>query len=291
MKWAAALVCRTAIKGLANLDRLPSLLPRFVAAVLGLALSVQCAVALKTLLPESHKSAGLASNAPLPRTRSRSPIDVQLIVRSHLFGVPAPDPADAAAAPDTQQRMVLTATFAMTNPKRGFAILGDSAQSARFHAVGAAVAGGVILDQVYEDRVILSRDGALETLRMPINHPTIESAKEAAPTLARSIASPGDGEAGATADTSNRPVPMKMFQLLPVFGQRDHGARIGMPRNPRQLAEMGLNAGDIITEVNGTHVTSAQGTADLLHSLGKRVITLTVERGTQTQEIQVNSVD
>jgi type II secretory pathway component PulC len=61
--------------------------------------------------------------------------------------------------------LLLAGTLATENPNTGLAIIRDTGPAAVYE-VGASV-GGAYLQSVYRDRVILSRDGRLETLALP----------------------------------------------------------------------------------------------------------------------------
>ena len=64
-------------------------------------------------------------------------------------------------------QLVLTGTIAGNDPQNGLAILGQSAQTAKVYAVGDNVPGGAKLHSVYSDRVIIDRNGQLESLALP----------------------------------------------------------------------------------------------------------------------------
>ena len=80
-----------------------------------------------------------------PAPPSTPAVDVGRIVNAHLFGVAGAtgsDETDPAAVAATQMNLVLAGTIAARRPERGFAIIGDSAATARVYAVGKTIAGG-----------------------------------------------------------------------------------------------------------------------------------------------------
>ena len=74
---------------------------------------------------------------------------------------------DAANAPATSMPLVLTGIIAGNDPQNGLAIIGPTAQAAKVYAVGDTISGGPKLHSVYSDRVVIDRDGQLESLALP----------------------------------------------------------------------------------------------------------------------------
>jgi general secretion pathway protein C len=269
-------------------DRLLLRAPRFASVVLGIALAAQCVALVTTLLPPR---AGNLDSTGLRRPVTalpRASLDVQAIVHANLFGVRAPVEVDASNAPLTQQPLVLTATFALPDSRQGYAILGDSIQSARLFSAGASVAGGTILNQVFNDRVILDRGGRLETLQLPryrgpanANDTSPSGRLASVSTPASSISSADQGQNPTQAD---RP-----FMPSPAF--RDghyHGMRVAGVRDADRVAQLGLKAEDVITEINGTPLTNPQTATRLLRGLGTTQLNVTIERGGETLQAVLN---
>jgi general secretion pathway protein C len=269
-------------------ERLLSLAPGFVSVVLGIALAAQCVVLVRTFLPSRAGNVDLTRlRVPTVAPRPAS-IDVQSIVRANLFGVREPEGVDASNAPVTQQPLVLTATFAMPDSKQGYAILGDSMQSARLYSVGASVAGGAILTQVFSDRVILNRGGTLETLQLPRNRGTANASDTSPAARIASISTPASN--GNSADQGQIPSPaVKPFMPFPDFrGGHYHGMRVTAVRDADRVAQMGLQPGDVITEVNGTPLTNPQIAGSLMRGLGTTQLNVTIERGGQSFQAVLN---
>ena len=63
--------------------------------------------------------------------------------------------------------LVLTGIIAGNDPQNGLAILGQTPQTAKVYAVGDNVPGGAKLHSVYSDRVVIDRNGQLESLALP----------------------------------------------------------------------------------------------------------------------------
>src|SRR5215831_5629206 len=138
--------------------------PRLATWTLALALGVQGALIVTDLASGGGRSASApAVRAPGP---SRA-LDLAAITNAHLFGAAAPPKQDGANAPQTSIPLVLTGTIAGNDPQNGLAILGQTAQTAKVYAVGDNVPGGAKLHSVYSDRVVIDRNGQLESLTLP----------------------------------------------------------------------------------------------------------------------------
>ena len=267
-------------------------LPRVASVFLGVGIILQLAFIGRMLLgvreapqsPAARVVRGAAKNAEL---------NVDAIVQAHLFGLAPVLSSEDAGTPLSSHSLQLSATFATNDPARGYAILGDSGRPSQVRSAGEALPGGARLHQVFRDYVILDRGGTMEKLILR-PHAAGADGGGGAPrsAAARNPARAVPAEQTADADDdSHAPVKMATFQLLPVFGARDSGARIGLIKNPEQFGKTGLTAGDIVIAVNGTPVHDAPSAANLLRAGGGRPLTLTVKRGAQLEDIKVDSLD
>jgi general secretion pathway protein C len=137
--------------------------PRAAAGVLVVALCAQAAFIVTDLAGGGHTGAKAAPQAPL----HAHTLDLAAITNAHLFGAAPVAPQDGANAPQTSIPLVLTGTIAGNDPQNGLAILGQTAQTAKVYAVGDNVPGGAKLHSVYSDRVVVDRNGQLESLALP----------------------------------------------------------------------------------------------------------------------------
>ncbi|MEH6556969.1 MAG: type II secretion system protein N [Oceanicoccus sp.] len=96
------------------------------------------------------------------------------IASSYLFGRPSGDQQIAGQSdfPATNMQLILRGAFTSTNPERGSAIIEGPDGQTRAYRVGNRLYGQAELRQVYADRVVLSRNGELETLQFPVNQPS-----------------------------------------------------------------------------------------------------------------------
>jgi type II secretion system protein C len=156
------------LEGLPSQDRWRTLLasegPRIATWVLGIALGLQAGFIFLDLWSSTRHSAPAAIPRPMV---PRHNLDVTAITGAHLFGAAPALKQDGANAPQTSIPLVLTGTIAGNDPQNGLAILGQTAQTAKVYAVGDNVPGGAKLHSVYSDRVVIDRDGQLESLALP----------------------------------------------------------------------------------------------------------------------------
>jgi general secretion pathway protein C len=271
-------------QGLARLARERG--AQLVVIALLVALALDSALVLTRALGGGDAAqAGGATPAPLPvptRPTMNPTLRLATIVNAHLFGL-----AGASAsgdAPPTTAQLVLTGVLADRDPSRGQAIIGERAASAKLYAVGAAIPGGAHLRSVYADRVLIERNGALESLLLP--HTPLKSAPPGsalAPLLRTSAASPRD----------NATLLAGIMRVQPVFSQQGKldGYRIfpGNGHGAAAFQQMGLRAGDLILAVNGSTLDDPSRAMEVLQTLSSSgSATVTVSRQGTSQEIALN---
>ena len=142
--------------------RLIGAAPTIASCVLAALLASELAATAFALL--SRKSPPAINDMPTPARTATVRFDVSSIVTAHLFGVAEqnPTPAPAAAA---RVDLKLTGTLAGDDPHHGIAIIGDQ-DASDVYAVGESL-GGATLHEVYQDHVILERNGSFESLSLP----------------------------------------------------------------------------------------------------------------------------
>lgn len=275
-----------ATSGAGLAQRLSSSGPQFATVVLAGAIAAQLAVlAWKFVVP----AAPVAS--PPPAAPPRAAFDPARLQAANLFGA-APQAAQTGeSAPRTNVSLVLVGTLAGPEPERGLAILGESPQAARVYAVGATLPGGVRLHSVYPDRVVIDRGGALETLPLPrqIAAGTNMQAQASLPAPARS--EPALAESVQRLIESGPEVVGEMLRPMPDFANGQlRGFRVYPGRDRRMFAKLGLQPGDLVTQINGVPLTDAQRGMEILRGLGNAgQANVTIERAGNVQQLSVNA--
>lgn len=265
--------------------------PQAAVWVLALALGVQAAVIVTRLGGAAAPPIGTAQpQAPTVPTRA---LDVAEIVNAHLFGA-APVAAasgGAANAPRTTMALTLTATLAAHDPKtgqllpnRGLAILGPNSGAANVYVVGDNVPGGARLHAVYDDRVLLERNGSLESLLLPRQvepggpAPSIAQPPSFAAEHVRQLMSENPG---AFAD---------VIRPQPVFaGGKQRGYRVYPGRNRQAFLRLGLRPGDLVVAINDTPLDDPARGEEIFATLASASEAhVTVMRNGRTQDLTLN---
>ncbi len=260
--------------------------PRVATWLLAFALAVQAAVIVTNLMGSSRPPKGVAASVPVAHTQS---VDVASIANAHLFGEPpivtAPG-QDAANAPQSNLPLVLVGIIAADDPESGLAILGENAAGAKVYAVGDNVPGGARLHSVFSDRVVVDRNGKLESLMLP-----------------RQL-QPGAAPPSTAALQTETPVMDRMRKLInddpglmadimrpqPVFAQgKQKGYRVYPGRNRQAFTRLGLRPGDLVMAINGTPLDDPARGQEIFRTLSSSSEAhITVMRSGQQQDLTLN---
>ncbi|MEO5333082.1 MAG: type II secretion system protein GspC [Magnetococcus sp. YQC-5] len=207
----------------------------------------------------------------------------------HPFGKPpAPkssEPAKPAVivpveAPDTQLELTLTGILLASDTGRSLVAIQSASEGAKIYATGDKIAGETTIATVLPDRVILEKKGRFETLRLP---------KTVLPLNQRGF--------GAQTKPNNE-APELLKQLRAQFLVRPddvldkftvapitrNGSFVGYAINPGKesglLEKLGLQPGDIVTQVNGVTLNTPVKGMEALGTLGQsKSLQVTVFRG------------
>ncbi|MFZ2289980.1 MAG: type II secretion system protein N [Halopseudomonas yangmingensis] len=256
------------------------------------------------LYPQSLISAGAAGDHPefVAATTSANAPGFAELARLSVFGAAAQAVPSLREAPDTQLNWTLRGVLANPDPARSAALLAVQGQPERAWRVGARLPGNVTLEEIHPDRVILSRGGSLETLRLP--RAELRGA-ESAPRRAQRL--PALPPVEASADLSlaedggvariDRDAwlaePSRFLEVVsatPVLVDgRMRGLEVRPSRNAREFAAAGLQAGDVVTAVEGRPVADINDYRDLLQDLsGVGSVSLAVERNGEPITITIS---
>jgi general secretion pathway protein C len=274
------------LEGLPAPDRWRALLlgegPRVAAAILVVALCVQAAF----IVTDLAGGGGKPKAPPAAPARSHA-LDLAAITNAHLFGAAALPRQDGANAPQTSIPLVLTGTIAGNDPQNGLAILGQTAQTAKVYAVGDNVPGGAKLHSVYSDRVVVDRDGQLESLALPRQ---VNTGNAPPPSTAAIQGENPSIERMRRMITEQPGLLTDVMRPQPVM---DHGHmngfRVYPGRNRMAFMRLGLRPGDQVTAINGTPLDDRDRGEQILRTLGtSSEAHVTVIRNGQQQDLTLN---
>jgi len=264
----------------------PRLVSGLMAAVIALQLGFLVTSQNRGLgaLPAGHGQVTGSVGPARPDDSAQGALRVSEITAAHLFGENHSTVNDANA-PQTTAQLVLAGVLAVPDPKRGLAIIGPNAGSAKLYTVGSAVPGGVSLYSVYPDRVLLDRGGVIESLPLPRKGPLAGM-----PPVANEGVSAGQRIANFA--QGNGALLGGLVRAQPVFvGSKLSGYRIypGGRASVGAFTHLGLRPGDLITGVNGTPLDDPNRANEILQTLSSSAsANVTVLRNGQSQEVTLN---
>ena len=221
----------------------------------------------QALLPSSH---ALAPTPDRPTTQGRvqAPFDLAQVSNWHLFGQPRLQaPPVIEKAPVTALNLRLAGVLYTTGKTvRPIALIAVGNRVEKAYTEGDQISPDVYLHRVLADRIILAHGDRLETLALP--RETGKSVPSAKPipvnSLARTAGRNNTVKAGKVMrhlrQTSQKS-PDGLLDLAYTHPYLKNGRFVGLQLRPgrkqRLLQQLGLRTGDIVTELNGTRLTSA----------------------------------
>jgi general secretion pathway protein C len=168
---------------------------------------------------------------------------------------------------------------------RGSAIIAGPDGVQTSYSVGEEIQPGVTLKSVGFDNVVITRNGADETLFL--------DQSQAAPVAAPTGAPPADNAALLAPAPAARPVTLDELRTGLVVGPRGNNGRVNglivRPGSGDIFARLGFRPGDVIAAIDGRPITSAddlQRAAATLSSGGN--ISLGVERGADVVPVTIS---
>lgn len=250
--------------------------PPGLTAVLVIAIAYQLATLTWALVPGSTPAAAPAPRAVDAGGTASATTDYSALTGAHLFGQAAEQPEVAAApavvdAPDTTLSLTLRGILSKEGDPNGSAQI-ENRNEQRTYYVGQAIEGadGTKLHSVYADRVLLDRGGGrIETLRFPKDLTASTGSPMGMPSLPQ--AQP-QAQAAPLRDviTDNAARLTDIVRLAPhVQEGQVVGFRVNPGRDRATFDALGLQAGDVVTDINGTVLDDPSQGLQVLQSLGE----------------------
>ena len=254
-----------------------------VVVLLSLYLIAFAAKLVWRIIPEPQLSATpTVSRAPVISSSSgQNGVNIAKIQQLNLFGNAAAKPAEPVAevtdAPETRLNLTLTGVVASSEQEAGTAII-ENRGSQTVYGLGEKIEGtNATLQKVYNDRVIIKNGVRNETLMLDgidydeanrrremqaRNRPEPEELEEDTVELS-------DEALEATAALRERPANFTDF--ISISPKTEEGQLIGYQVSPGKEPELfksaGLQAGDVITQINGLDLTDLQQSQEALSEL------------------------
>ncbi len=128
-------------------------------------------------------------------------------------------------------------------------------------------ADGATLHSVYADRVLLDRNGRLETLRLPKELTASAGAPMAMPQLPQAARSQGSLREVISENAT------RLTDIVRLAPHVQEGQVVGFRVNPGRdratFEALGLQPGDVVTDINGTVLDDASQGIQVFQSLGE----------------------
>ncbi len=278
--------------------------PKVMEMVLVVLLAKAAADVTWLIFSPSEEAAGSAlSVAPLPRTPVAEVARLNTVANLHLFGIPSKLTSAQGAEIDAREtglKLTLRGVFASNEPQQSMAIVADQQNNEKVYVRGDAVVAGVVLYEVYPDRVILERSGSYETLTMPRDgkdKPSVITPVGRTPPPVNVAPPPGPSASAGERlkDLRDNLVnqPKKFWDQVRIDPVADPGTgqlrgfRFNH-RDPQVLQSMGLRPDDVIVEVNGLPATDPSVLQNLMNMQGNQDLRIGVERQGRREELRIS---
>lgn len=199
-------------------------------------------------------------------------------------------------APETRLRLELLGVFQTGDTSAAGAIIAEQGGEGELYHPGEVLPGNATLETVYADRVMLRRQGRLETLKLkePSLDGSVSLTRSAEPEPpAREESQATDYRAGSDEPEELGPrgsIERQRKQIISGLGleKTDGGYRISREAPTEVIGQVGLQSGDVIVSVNGHQVGEEQADLAALRDYQEtKSATIVVQRGAQRFTVTV----
>lgn len=203
-------------------------------------------------------------------------------------------------APETRLRLDLKGVFASTNASEALAIISSSKGKDKTYHIGDKITGGALLHAVYEDRVILKRNGQLETLRLPkLKMDSKAFYKSSAPSTGFKSSRSQNTQSKKGQARRLRKIrdtllkdPAKIWQQVRIAPVMKNGQIHGYTmahKDQKLMKALNIRQSDVITSINGQALSDPATLYGLMGSLSKqKSLMVDIERNGQQQTIELS---
>jgi hypothetical protein len=208
------------------------------------------------------------------------------------------DPAGAKpgsdyAGAETPRTLVLIDTSPGQNARDGTARLSTDPRNPQTYVTGALLLNGARLTEIHRDYVVLER-GA-DSTRLYVQGKAPRDSVQKSPLILVGGVSPPASSSTSDASTPSsedaRTAAITTYiRPNPVFEREQlHGFALYPGVQSAEFSKLGLQAGDVITAINGVGVTSGQEIMDALEQLTAGAsVAATIQRGGKVQQVTLD---
>ena len=303
---------------MSTVEQTTSKLPGFASLLLVIVLGVAVAKLMWLIITPKTKTAAYVQESTNAANKPKQKINYgKLIANQHLFGtvevkkaapvIKVPTPKETPKVAPTKLNLKLHGIVAYKVSKGGFALISSGNGSQKVYGKGDELEKGVIVSEIFSDKVVLNNNGKSEDLLLPINKASTSSNRGGGLKSPNSPASRGTPRAPNPAMDSQPPNPgapdlssfreemradpSKLMRVARGSPAIVDGQFIGLriqPGSRRKLfRELGFRPNDIITEVNGIVIDDMSKGAMIIGELSQASsMSVKVKRG--NQEISID---
>jgi general secretion pathway protein C len=243
--------------------------------------------------------------APPPPPAPTSTFSLQPLLAAHLFGQPSEDLAGQRHDNLPVSSLNLALTGVVASDTGGYALISVSGQPQEPYAVGQTVTGGAVLHAVYPERVVIRRNGSLESLLLEQTDnapPQIAQAPVRPMSLNRTANVPvaaeparetvGGSQGGSEEpiymmppeQTTARPSPPDITKQATLMPARDGGVTVRLIQPGSIYEKMKMRSGDVIKSINGQQINSPNDALRLYQQMPNMgAVQIEVVRGGRSQ--------
>lgn len=230
----------------------------------------------------------------------QSTLDISSLQQSNMFG--AYNPTTPAVveqqviqdAPKTRLNLVLVGAVASSNPKLSLAVIANRGTQATYGINEEIEGTRAKLKAVLVDRVIIDNSGRDETLMLEgIEYKRLSVSAPAPPRTSSSVRGNNPASAEEKLDEIKAKImkdPQQIFQYVRLSQVKRDDKVIGYRVSPGKDSELfnsvGLQSGDIATQLNGQDLTDPAAMGNIFRSISELTeLNLVVERDGQQHEV------
>ena len=175
---------------------------------------------------------------------------------------------DSSISP-TPLPLILVSTSPGRNSREGSAQLGVNAQTPQTYGAGALLANQARLTEIYARYVVLERDGrAVRLYRQGEPQATSEPTSAITSGEDAGLLTVGGTPQAAPQPANSHESLTEVLRPTPVFaGQTIRGFALYSGRDPGVFAQLGLEEGDVLTQINGQATRNPTETMAALETL------------------------
>jgi type II secretion system protein C len=190
---------------------------------------------------------------------------------------------DSSISPDPLN-LTLVQVHLGRNATEGSAEIGVVRESPQTYQAGAVLENGARLAEIHSDYVLLRKGTKLARLYLDNAHSTAKSGDTAMLTVG------GVKEAPPPAKVTSREILTDYIRPSPVYdGDTLVGFQVYPGAKTGPFTQMGLQAGDLITEIDGTSLSDPAVAWDIFHQLAEgNALSATVKRKGTVQSVSLD---